>query len=183
MRIQLRLAALAAAALLAACSSTPVSTPTETRTATPVTPGSTGTPAQPSASTGTAPSSTVATVTLPPHKDAANVLSKERSVYFDFDDFTVKPQFTTLVERHAKYLLDHPALSVRVEGHTDERGSAEYNLALGQRRAESVLRLMKLQGARDTQMEAVSFGKEKPKAAGHDETAWAENRRADIAYR
>jgi len=117
------------------------------------------------------------------HLDPSNALYRERSVYFDFDDSTILGSYSALIERHGRYLGDNAALKVKVEGHTDERGSSEYNLALGQRRAEAVKKALQIAGAKDAQIEAVSFGKEKPKAAGHDEAAWAQNRRADIAYR
>ncbi|MBI5255738.1 MAG: peptidoglycan-associated lipoprotein Pal [Burkholderiales bacterium] len=174
----------ALATLLAACSSTPLP-PEPTAATKPAAPATGTTAATPTSGAKPAPTttSTVTAVVLPPHKDANNALVKERSVYFDFDEFIVRPQFNALVERHGKYLLQNAALQVRIEGNADERGSAEYNLALGQKRAEAVLRMLKLNGARDSQVEAVSYGKEKPRATGHDEAAWAENRRADVAYR
>jgi peptidoglycan-associated lipoprotein len=107
----------------------------------------------------------------------------KRSIYFDFDSYTVKDQDRPTIEAHSRFLASNAGRKVRVEGHTDERGGSEYNLALGQRRSEAVARQMKLLGVKDDQVETVSFGKEKPKAQGHDEGAWAENRRADIAYR
>jgi peptidoglycan-associated lipoprotein len=116
-----------------------------------------------------------------PLNDPSNILYK-RSVYFDYDQYTVKEEYRALVEAHGKYLAANPDRKVTIQGNTDERGGSEYNLALGQKRAEAVRRAMALAGARDSQMEAVSFGKEKPKASGSDEAAWAENRRADIAY-
>ena len=116
-----------------------------------------------------------------PLNDPSNILYK-RSVYFDYDQYTVKEDYRALVEAHGKYLAANPDRKVTIQGNTDERGGSEYNLALGQKRAEAVRRAMALAGARDSQMEAVSFGKEKPKASGSDEAAWAENRRADIAY-
>jgi peptidoglycan-associated lipoprotein len=118
---------------------------------------------------------------LDPLNDPANILYK-RSVYFDYDQYTVKEEYRALVEAHGKYLAANPDRKVTIQGNTDERGGSEYNLALGQKRAEAVRRAMALAGARDSQMEAVSFGKEKPKAAGSNEAAWTENRRADIAY-
>lgn len=121
------------------------------------------------------------TVSVDPLKDPANILSK-RSVYFDFDSNLVKDEYKPLVTAHARYLAQHASAKVRVEGNTDERGSREYNLALGQRRSEAVKQMMQLLGAQPAQIEAVSFGEEKPKATGHDEAAWAENRRADIRY-
>jgi len=167
-----------ASALLAACSSTPVSTPAP---APAPAPAAAPAPA-PTAGTQPAPASTVATVNLPAHLDPNNPISKERSVYFDFDEFTIKPEYSALVERHGKYLAGNTGLAVKVEGNADERGSTEYNLALGQKRAEAVVKALKIYGARDAQMEAVSWGEERPVATGHDEAAWAQNRRADIVY-
>lgn len=106
----------------------------------------------------------------------------QRSVYFEFDDSAVKNEDLGLIERHGKYLSSQPALAIRIEGNADERGSAEYNLALGQRRAESVVRALRIYGIKDTQMEPVSYGEEKPMAQGHDESAWSQNRRADLVY-
>jgi peptidoglycan-associated lipoprotein len=113
--------------------------------------------------------------------DPKSVLA-QRSVYFDFDSYVVKPEFNQLVTAHAKYLEAHKARKVLIQGNTDERGGSEYNLALGQKRAEAVRKSMTALGVTEGQMEAVSFGKEKPKATGHDEAAWAQNRRADIVY-
>lgn len=113
--------------------------------------------------------------------DPNNILSK-RSVYFDFDSFVVKDDYKPLVEAHARYLQAHPDAKMTIQGNTDERGSHEYNIALGQKRADAVKRMMTLLGAGDSQIETVSFGKEKPKNPGHDEAAWAENRRDDIVY-
>jgi len=114
-------------------------------------------------------------------KDPSNPLSK-RSIYYDFDAYNIKEEFQTVVEAHAKFLLEHKAMKMRVEGNCDERGSREYNLALGQRRADSVKRALTLLGVPGKQIETVSFGSEKPKANGHDDDAWAENRRSDLAY-
>ena len=116
-----------------------------------------------------------------PLRDPNSPLSK-RSVYFDFDSFAVKEEFRPLIETHARYLQQNRSARMTVQGHTDERGSREYNIALGQRRADAVKRMMTLVGAQDGQVETVSFGKEKPRNSGHDEAAWAENRRGDIVY-
>ncbi|TMS58137.1 peptidoglycan-associated lipoprotein Pal [Imbroritus primus] len=105
-----------------------------------------------------------------------------RSIYFDLDSYSVKPEFQSVVNEHAKYLNANKGRRVLVQGNTDERGTSEYNLALGQKRAEAVRRALTLQGVSEGQIEAVSLGKEKPKALGHDEASWAENRRADIVY-
>jgi len=116
------------------------------------------------------------------HLNPNSLISSQRSVYFDFDQFVIKSESNALIERQGKYLAGKPALSIRVEGNADERGGREYNLALGQKRAEAVVRALKVYGVTDKQAEPVSFGKEKPKALGHDEAAWAENRRVDLVY-
>jgi peptidoglycan-associated lipoprotein len=127
----------------------------------------------------------IAQVTIDPAKDPlndpSNPLSK-RSVYFDFDSFTIRDEFRPVVEAHAKYLVANKVRKVVVQGNTDERGSREYNLALGQKRSEAVRRALTALGVADAQIEAVSFGEEKPKSTGSDEAAFAENRRADIVY-
>lgn len=105
-----------------------------------------------------------------------------RSVYFDFDKYDVKEEFNPMLSTHAKYLTSNKGRKILVQGNTDERGGQEYNLALGQKRALAVTKSLSVLGVPDAQMEAVSLGKEKPKALGHDEAAWAENRRADIVY-
>ena len=110
------------------------------------------------------------------------VLAK-RSVYFDLDSYDVKEQYRPLVEAHAAFLRKNPGRKVVVEGNTDERGSREYNLSLGQKRAEAVKKMLQLLGVPESQLEAVSFGEEKPKEQGHDEAAYAENRRSDLSYR
>lgn len=105
-----------------------------------------------------------------------------RSVFFPFDVDAVQSSDLETIQAHGAYLADHPEITVRVEGHADERGSSEYNLALGQRRANNTRKALVLAGARASQIETVSYGEEKPKALGHDEAAWAQNRRADIVY-
>lgn len=139
--------------------------------------------------TGTTPGSTadartiapVTTGSTDPLNDPKGILAK-RSVYFDYDSYTVKDEFKPVVEAHAKYLAANKGRRIIIQGNTDDRGGREYNLALGQKRAEAVRRALALLGVSDAQMEAVSLGKEKPKATGSDEAAWAENRRADIVY-
>ena len=166
---------LAIAVLAAACASEQpkVAPVTEQSTNTPGTsatgPGSVATPTTPSMVTGN------------PLHDPNNILSK-RSVYFDFDSNVVKDQYRGLVEAHAHYMTDHRDARARIEGNCDERGSREYNLALGQRRAEAVKKVMTVLGVADGSIETVSFGEEKPVATGHDEAAWTQNRRADIRY-
>ena len=119
--------------------------------------------------------------TVDPLNDPKGVLAN-RSVYFDFDSYAVRDDGKPVVENHSGYLNKNKARKIIIQGNTDERGGTEYNLALGQKRAEAVRKAMASLGVAETQMEAVSLGKEKPKAQGSNEAAWAENRRADIVY-
>lgn len=148
---------------------------------------SSASPQQPSATSPSATSS--ASRSSGPRSRATRTITRdaagrpnERSVYYDFDKSSLSAADRKLVEAHVQYLRQHPETKVRVEGNADERGSKEYNLALGQRRAEAVTKAMTLLGVSDQRLEAVSYGEEKPKMAGHDENAWAENRRSDILY-
>lgn len=118
---------------------------------------------------------------MKPYNDPKNVLYK-RSVYFDYDKYDIKDEYKDLVAAHAKYLAAHRDAKILIQGNTDERGSREYNLALGQKRSDAVKKAMGLLGVKDEQIESVSLGEEKPKAEGHDEAAYTENRRADILY-
>jgi peptidoglycan-associated lipoprotein len=111
----------------------------------------------------------------------AGLLAK-RTVYFDFDSSEIKGEGTDIVAAHAKYLASNPGTRVRLEGHTDERGSREYNIGLGERRAQAVRRALLLQGGADAQISTVSYGEERPAVPGHDEAAWAKNRRVEIVY-
>lgn len=115
-------------------------------------------------------------------QDAA-AMAGPRIIYFDYDSYAIKPEFQAVIESHARFLKADKNRKASIEGHTDERGGSEYNLALGQKRAEAVRRAMGLLGVSDAQVEAVSFGKEKPAVPGLDEAALAKNRRAEIAYR
>ena len=199
-RLALTSVSLALATLLAACGSSVKldEPPVESRTPTPVMPASTaqaaggqgGAAVAPAAGSATpapaAPQSQVATVQagqmggrgvdgLPP--------GVGRIVYFDFDSFVVRDDGRPVVEAHARVLNANRSRKMIVEGHTDERGGREYNLALGQKRAEAVVRSLTLLGAADAQLEAVSFGEERPAAQGSDEAAWAKNRRAELKDR
>ena len=116
-----------------------------------------------------------------PRKNPASPMSK-RSVYFDYDQFVVKAEYHAVLEAHAGYLLSKRDARVILQGNADERGSREYNLALGQKRAEAVRKALAVLGVSDVQMEAVSFGEEKPRKEGETEEAYAENRRADVVY-
>ena len=124
----------------------------------------------------------VETGTTDPLNDPKGVLAN-RSVYFDFDSYSVRADGKTVVENHSAYLAKNKSRQILVQGNTDDRGGSEYNLALGQKRAEAVRKAMTTLGVSDSQIEAVSLGKEKPKASGTDEAARAENRRADIVYK
>jgi len=114
--------------------------------------------------------------------DPTNILSK-RSIYYDFDQYQIKDEYKPMIEAHAAYLRDHHEAKVLIQGNTDERGSREYNVALGQRRADGVKKLLLLLGVGEDQVEAVSLGEEKPKAEGTSEEAYAQNRRCDILYK
>jgi len=124
----------------------------------------------------------VASVDLAKSQDAA-MQNTTRVIYFDYDSFVIKPEFQTVIVAHAKYISADKNRKVTIEGHTDERGGREYNLALGQKRAEAVRKALSLAGVADAQLEAVSFGKEKPAVQGTTEDALAKNRRAEISYR
>jgi len=166
--------------VLAACSSgVPLNNvPVEDKTGTTAPTGATGPGGAAGGQTGVAP--VQADLAAQDKGGPANV---SRIIYFDYDSNEIKPEFRTLIEAHARFLKANGRRHVVIEGHTDERGGSEYNLALGQRRSEAVRRALELLGVQDAQVESVSFGKEKPAVDGHDEGAWAQNRRAEIAYR
>lgn len=168
--------AIVVASLVAACGSQEVKkdVPVADRT-TPTTQ-----PSRPATSTTTSPTTQPA-IAANPLTDPKNILSK-RSVYFDFDSNVVKDEFRPVVQAHARYMVEKKDAKIRVEGNCDERGSREYNLALGQKRADAVKKALVLLGAREDQIESVSLGEEKPKNTGTDEAAFAENRRADMLY-
>ncbi len=170
-------AALVSSAFLAACSSTPLTSPASTpvTTATPV-------PVTNQAQTQPAPPANMATNQVPPYLDPQNPLAKERSVYFDYDKSEIASQYDHLVQLHGQYLANHPEVAIKIAGNTDERGGSEYNLALGQKRADTVAKALEILGVKDKQIETISYGKEKPRNPGHDEAAYAENRRADLIY-
>ena len=163
----------ALALLMAACSSTPDSTdqtgaPVETRG---------GGPAVATVTTGGVDGGRLPAVLT----DPKSILSK-RSVYFDYDSYEVKSEYKDLVTAHAKFLAENRQFKMLIQGNTDERGSREYNLALGQKRADAIRKMLSLLGVAEGQLESVSLGEEKPKNEGHNESAWAENRRGDMLY-
>ena len=125
----------------------------------------------------------VAGVDIDKSNGSAAMQDANRMVYFDYDSYVIRPEFQPVIEAHAKFLKADKNKKVAIEGHTDERGGREYNLALGQKRAEAVRRAMALLGVSENQLEAVSFGKEKPAVLGSTEAAMEKNRRAEISYR
>lgn len=153
-----------AVSLLAACSSTPDSSDLASVDAT----GTSGVPK-------------LSAAALAKLRDPNSPLSK-RSIYFDYDQYDVKGEYKNQLQAHAKFIASEPDARVLVQGNTDDRGSREYNLALGQRRADAIKKQLVLMGAPESQIESVSLGKEKPKALGDNEAAWAENRRGDMLY-
>jgi len=160
--------------LIYGCASTP-SQPE----ATPAQPSAPGLPAAPP-SAGARPIQPLGVETNP-LKDPNNILSK-RSVFYDFDKYDVKDEYRPMLQAHGRYLADHRGTKMLVQGNCDERGSREYNIALGQRRAQGVKRLLVLMGATDSQVEPVSLGEEKPRCTEHTEACWAQNRRSDMLY-
>lgn len=161
-------------AVLAGCSSVKLDdVPVENRNPNVVTPGG-----------GQGGQTQVAQVQADPAAgNTAGPANVSRLVYFDYDSYVIKAEYQSVIEAHARFLKANTSRKVVIEGHTDDRGGREYNLALGQRRSEAVRRALNLLGVPDSQVEAVSFGKEKPAVPGGDEAAWAKNRRAEIAYR
>ncbi|MBC7992754.1 MAG: peptidoglycan-associated lipoprotein Pal [Rhizobacter sp.] len=175
---RLALIAAVSSAFLAGCASNvkldDKPAPVESRT-----PSTSGAGGSGASSSGTSPNN-VASVDL---TKSASATELSKVVYFDYDSFVVKDEFRPVVEAQAKMLSTDRNKKLSVEGHTDERGGSEYNLALGQKRAESVAKALKLLGVNDGQVEAVSFGKERPAAQGSDEAVWAKNRRAELNNR
>lgn len=168
-------------ALLAACSSSgPEQPAAPTENKTPVAPsGPTGAPVAPPTVSGK--TMTPEEALLASLKDPNSPLSK-RIIYFDYDSYAIKDSYASLISAHAKVLAANPKLKMLIQGNTDERGSREYNLALGQKRAEAVKRALMLLGVPETQIESVSLGEEKPRMEGSDEAAYAENRRSEMLY-
>jgi len=160
-----------ALALMYGCASTPETKPAEPQAA----------PAQPPAAP---PSSAVQPVqpgTVQGESLKDGTLGK-RSVYYDLDKYDIKAEFRPLLQAHGKYLAEHRNAKMLIQGNCDERGSREYNIALGQRRSEGVKRMLVLMGAADSQVEPVSLGEEKPRCTEHSEGCWSQNRRSDMLY-
>ncbi|WP_018230864.1 peptidoglycan-associated lipoprotein Pal [Methyloversatilis universalis] len=170
-------------AVLAGCSSTgpeqPAAPTEDKKPATPSTGGATGAPVtQPQVGTK---QMTPEEALLAQLKDPNSPLSK-RIVYFDYDSYAIKDSYASIISAHAKFLIANPKFRMLIQGNTDERGSREYNLALGQKRAEAVKRALMLLGVNEAQIESVSLGEEKPRMTGADEASYAENRRSEILY-
>ena len=130
------------------------------------------------ATSTTSPSGTA----LTPEQQRVADLLKQITIYFDYDSSEISPEFTDMIRAHARQLQQNPTMRVRLEGHSDERGSREYNIALGERRAQTVRQALQLQGASSTQLSTVSYGEERPVVTGHDDAAWAKNRRVELVY-
>ena len=173
MKNKISLLALIATVLLAACAS---EKPKETASAPASAPASSA--AADAAKSAAAPA---VKAEVDPLNDSSSILAK-RSVYYPLDVAAVQDADKPVVQAHAKYLSEHANRKVRLEGNCDERGSNEYNLGLGQRRADGVKKMLELGGAKGNQLETVSYGEEKPKATGHDEASWSQNRRTDLNY-
>ena len=165
-------ALLAAALLLAGCAKKPTTAP-EAPAREPV-----RSVAGTTSATGTSDAGQAQRLAAAAEAEAA----RRNRILFDFDSAEIRPEFAPVIAAHGKRLATDRTLRVRLEGNTDERGSAEYNIALGERRAQSVKRALQLQGASEAQLTTVSYGEERPVAEGHDEQAWAQNRRVDIVY-
>ena len=183
MKLKHQLSVLSLALCLGACSSGVKlnDVPVEDKSGTPVAPA--GGTTSGSNSANAANSRAIAPVTISPSAGDVQGANAPRIIYFDYDSYVIKPEFQSAIEAHARYLKEHKERKVQIDGHTDERGGREYNLALGQKRAEAVRRALNLLGVPDSQVEAVSYGKEKPAMQGSNEEAWAKNRRDEISYR
>lgn len=172
--------AIAAATLIASCTTTP-----EEQTPAPVTDSTKPGAVKPGGGVQTQPIPQVDVTGQPGAGVDARVkqgVLARRSIYYDLDQFDIKDEYRGLVEAHAKFLRENPSAKVLIQGNTDERGSREYNVGLGQRRSDGVKKMMVLLGARENQIESVSLGEEKPQAEGHSEETWSKNRRSDILY-
>ncbi|MFM9887428.1 MAG: peptidoglycan-associated lipoprotein Pal [Burkholderiales bacterium] len=173
-----RIVPLIVVALISACSTTDEQKPATTLSA----PSATSAPTAAAAPATGAIANTPLTGTTqsPSNAAAATTAVGKNSVYFGFDEYSINSQYINAIEDHAKYLRVNPSFKARIEGNSDERGSREYNLALGQRRAEAVMKVLNMHGVPADRVEVISFGEEKPARTGHDDASWAENRRSDL---
>lgn len=166
-------AAVSAALLLAACSSQPPA-PEQT-------PATVSDSKAPTTTTAPVTTSGVDPYSLAALKDPKSAVYK-RSVFFDYDQYVIKDEFKSLIEAHGMFLVKNPKIKMLIQGNADERGSREYNLALGQKRADAVKKALLLQGATEAQIESVSLGEEKPRCTESAEACWGQNRRGDMLY-
>lgn len=167
--------------LMAGCSSVAMTDAASTDTA------ATAAPTAPAAATTAAPEATPASTSAQaapaPVKQAESIADVAKLIYFDYDSSAVKPEFRSVIEAHARFLQTNPTRTVTIAGHADERGGTEYNLALGQRRADALRQMLVLLGVNASQIETISYGKEKPAVRGSNEAAWSKNRRDEIIYK
>jgi peptidoglycan-associated lipoprotein len=171
--------------LMAGCSSVAMTDAASTDTA------ATAAPTAPAAATTAAPEATPASTSAQaapapapaPVKQAESIADVAKLIYFDYDSSAVKPEFRSVIEAHARFLQTNPTRTVTIAGHADERGGTEYNLALGQRRADALRQMLTLLGVNASQIETISYGKEKPAVRGSNEAAWSKNRRDEIIYK
>jgi peptidoglycan-associated lipoprotein len=161
---------------LAACQKPKQTKPTEPPPAAAETGGAT------TSGIGQAGAGAAGSSTLTPQQQALAALKTKNVVYFDYDSSEIASQYLSVVAAHAAYLVKYPAARVRLEGNTDERGSREYNIGLGERRAQVVRKALLAQGVADAQITTVSYGEERPAVPGHDEAAYAQNRRVEFVY-
>ncbi len=171
------LMALGMVAFIAGCATKPAEPPAKVEEK-----SNTGTTVQPTTNPNTSSTQNTGVVGVKVNTDAKAGMLATRSVYFDYDKDSVKPEFTAMLQAHAKFMNENKSRKMRLEGNADERGSREYNMALGQRRANAVKQALTALGVAADRIETVSFGEDKPKATGHDEAAWAQNRRVDVVY-
>jgi peptidoglycan-associated lipoprotein len=169
--------------LMAGCSSVAMTDAASTDTA------ATAAPTAPAAATTAAPEAAPASTTAAapvaaaPAKQAESIADVAKLIYFDYDSSAVKSEFRSVIEAHARFLQTNPTRTVTIAGHADERGGTEYNLALGQRRADALRQMLTLLGVNASQIETISYGKEKPAVRGSNEAAWSKNRRDEIIYK
>jgi peptidoglycan-associated lipoprotein len=171
--LTLLMAGCSSVAMTDAASTAAPAAPTAATTAAPET--TTAAPAAAPASTSSAPAA--------PAKQAESIADVAKLIYFDYDSSAVKPEFRSVIEAHARFLQANPTRTVTIAGHADERGGTEYNLALGQRRADALRQMLVLLGVNTSQIETISYGKEKPAVRGSNEEAWSKNRRDEIIYK
>jgi peptidoglycan-associated lipoprotein len=169
--------------LMAGCSSVAMTDAASTDTAATAAPAAATTPAPEAAPPASTSAAAPVVAAAPAAKQAESIADVAKLIYFDYDSSAVKPEFRSVIEVHARFLQANPARTVTIAGHADERGGTEYNLALGQRRADALRQMLVLLGVNASQIETISYGKEKPAVRGSNEEAWSKNRRDEIIYK